>query len=363
MNEIIINSKIKRFKVKFVNDYSFIKKILAIPYCAIIAGENVYKLYKEIVFDKFLKDQLIILNLNEKNKTLSTVTKIYKRLLKMDAKKNLTIVSFGGGVNQDITGFVASTLYRGINWIFVPTTLLAMADSSIGLKTSLNLNNYKNIIGTFYPPQEIIINVDFLKTLEKKYFYSGLGEITKLFLMKKNSFSNLKKIIVTINQLKNSKTKKLIEDVIKESIKIKLDYMNNDEFDMGKRNLLNYGHEFGHALEPVSSFNIPHGTAVLIGIIFANFVSSKRGMLSHGIYNYINKKLLLPNIPKDIIRLDRNYFNRNNLLKNIKKDKKRISEGLTLILPDSKLKLHKIHNLQINEFYEGTEKVKNLLVN
>ena len=98
-------------------------------------------------------------------------------------RKNMNLISIGGGITQDITGFVASSLYRGINWIFVPTTLLAQVDSCIGAKTSLNFNHYKNLVGTFYPPSEIHIYPEFLKTLTKEDFYSGVGEMAKLHLM------------------------------------------------------------------------------------------------------------------------------------------------------------------------------------
>ena len=169
MDKLIINTRIRNFSVEFVNDFSFVDELLNIKNYVVIVGQNVYKYYKDIIFSRFPKDRLIILKLNEQRKTLDTVMEIYKKLLPLTAKKNLTLISFGGGINQDVTGFVASTLYRGINWIYIPTTLLAMADSAIGLKTSLNHESYKNVLGTFYPPSQIYINTDFLKTFES-YF-------------------------------------------------------------------------------------------------------------------------------------------------------------------------------------------------
>ena len=361
MSVINIKSKIRNFKVIFVNNFDFVEELLKTPYYDVVVGSNVYSLYKKAIFSKFPKERLIILKLEEEKKTLETVIKIYKKLLKRSAKKNLTLISFGGGLNQDVTGFVASTLYRGINWIFVPTTLLAMSDSSIGLKTSLNLKSYKNILGTFFPPNEIFINVDFLKTLPKKDYYSGIGEVIKLLLMEDDSSNELSEIRDKINKLKLSKDSKIILDIIKESIKIKLSYMEGDEFDKGRRNLLNYGHELGHALESASGFNIPHGLAVLIGIVFANYVSLKRKWLERSIFDYINNKLILPTIMDSRVGLSKEYFNKNLLLENIKKDKKRISEKLVLVLPKNNLKLCKIQDLEFWEFEEGLKGLKNIL--
>ena len=137
MDKLIIKSHIRDFTVKFTDDFSFIDELLNIKYYIVIIGQTVYEYYKDQIFSRFPKDRLIVLKLNEQRKTLNTVTKIYKELLPLTAKKNLTLISFGGGINQDVTGFVASTLYRGINWIFIPTTLLAIADNAIFLKTSL----------------------------------------------------------------------------------------------------------------------------------------------------------------------------------------------------------------------------------
>lgn len=350
MQEIIIKSKIRDFKVKFTNDFSFIDEFLKIPYFVIVVESPLYKIYKTEIFDKFPKEKIIILNLNEKNKTLETVTKIYRILLPLTPKKNLTVISFGGGITQDITGFVASTLYRGINWIYIPTTLLAMVDSSIGLKTSLNFENFKNVLGTFYPPKTIYINPNFLKTLKQLDYFSGIGEIIKFYLMKKNAYKNIKNSIKKINKLKRVRDNKFVTEIIKESIKIKLDYMEGDEFDQGRRNLLNYGHDLGHALESTSNFAIPHGLAIVIGIIFANMVSLKEGFLDKNIFDFINNEMLFPMLNLGNLKLKKKYFNINLLLENIKKDKKRRNNNLSLIMLKENFKLEKITDFKVEEF-------------
>lgn len=360
MDKIIIESHIRNFSVEFVDDFSFVDKLLNIKNYVVIVGQIVYKYYKDIIFARFPKDRLIILKLNEQRKTLVTVTEIYKKLLPLTAKKNLTLISFGGGINQDVTGFVASTLYRGINWIYIPTTLLAMADSAIGLKTSLNHESYKNVLGTFYPPSQIYINTDFLKTLEKTDYISGVGEIIKFMLMRENPMKSLDDSIKKIEKLKLGDDKKFIINIIKESIEIKKSYMEGDEFDLGKRNLLNYGHEIGHALESTSDFKIPHGIGVVIGIIFANLVSLQRGWIDESINEKINKLLLLPNITT--VKLKKEYFDYDIILEKIKKDKKRISDKLPLVLPKRNLNLVKITDLDFAEFKKALQKLIRIII-
>lgn len=355
MDKLIIKSHIRDFSVEFVDDFSFIKKLLSIKNYVIIVGRTVYKYYKNIIFYRFPKDRFIIIELSEQKKTLETVTKIYKKLLLLSAKKNLTLISFGGGINQDVTGFAASTLYRGINWIFIPTTLLAMADSAIGLKTSLNHESYKNVLGTFYPPSQIYINVGFLKTLKKSDFISGAGEIIKFMLMRNDPLKNLDDSIKKIGMIKQESDHKFLVDIIKTSIKTKKNYMEGDEFDLGRRNLLNYGHEFGHALEAVSNFEISHGIGVIYGMIFANLVSVQRGWLDKKINEKINKTLLLPNIRS--IKVKKEYFDYDALLEKIKKDKKRISDKLPLILPKKNFELVKITDLGFDEFKKSLEEL------
>jgi len=340
MSKLIIKSRIHDFEVEFINDFSFINELLKIQNYVVIVGINVYKYYKNTIFDRFPKDRLIVIKLDEKRKTLNTVKNIYKELLPLAAKKNLTLISFGGGINQDVTGFVASTLYRGINWIYIPTTLLAMADSAIGLKTSLNHESYKNVLGTFYPPTKIYINVSFLKTLSNKDYISGVGEIIKLMLMKRDSFNNLIDLTKKIEKLKQNDDVSFVINMIKESIEIKKSYMDGDEFDLGKRNLLNYGHELGHALEATSNFKIPHGISVIIGMIFANLVSTQRGWIDEKLNKKMNELLFLPNIKT--VKLKKEYFNYKSILEKMKKDKKRISNDLPLVLPHKNFDLVKV---------------------
>lgn len=349
---LTIPSRLRSFTVLFEDDFDFIQNLLALPNSVLIVGRNVYALYRRL-FASVKGERLIVLPLEEKHKTLDTVMIIYEKLLRFSAKKNLTVVSVGGGTNQDVVGFAASTLYRGIRWIYVPTTLLAMADSAIGLKTSLNVRHAKNAVGTFYPPHSIYICIRFLETLPRIEYLSGIGEITKFFLMKKDAYTHLHSSVRTLNALRVHNSGVFVARVIDESIQIKLRYMRGDEFDQGRRNLLNYGHELGHALESVSRFRIPHGIGVLLGMVFANAISFKRQWLDKNTFTYINEKLLLPNIPDRSKLLRRNYFHTDAIIAAMKQDKKRTSDGLVLVLPQKNLSLRKVHDLSVAEIESG----------
>ena len=168
--------------------------------------------------------------------------------------------------------------------------------------------------------------------------------------MQKNSYKKIHNIISEINILKKRKNNNYIIKIIKKSIKIKLSYMEGDEFDTGRRNLLNYGHELGHALESTSNFEIPHGIGVIIGIIFATLVSHNRGYLSKDTLDVLVEKLLIPSIPFKELNLKKNYFDSNKLLDRVKKDKKRVSNDLPLVLSDKNSELIKITDFTASEF-------------
>ena len=355
MKTLEINSNIHNYQVKFKKDLNFLKKLIKLEKKVFIIDENVYKLYKK-VFKNIQKSELFLLNAIEENKTLESVQEIYKFLAIFDAKKNITLISIGGGITQDITGFVASTIYRGINWIFIPTTFLAQADSCIGSKTSLNFESYKNILGGFYPPKDIYVAPIFLKTLTKKDFYSGVGEVIKFALLKELYPKNINNIIEMVEELKQGK-KQL--QTIHKTMAVKKAYIDEDEFDTGKRNLFNYGHCFGHALENSSHYNVPHGIAVTIGMIYANIVSYHRGLISEKIFEKLNSELFLPNI---YMKLKLSYFDKNILLASMKNDKKRVGKDLTIIIPiNDDIKAIKADDLSFKEFAKAYNKLLEIL--
>lgn len=355
MTNLQLNSNIHNYEVSFESDFDFLNELISIEKKVFVIDQNVYKLYKKI-FKDIKKDELFLLDAKEEKKTLKTVEKIYKFLATKDAKRNITLISIGGGITQDITGFTASTVYRGIKWIFIPTTFLAQADSCIGSKTSLNFETYKNILGGFYPPHKIYVQPSFLDTLTIKDFYSGVGEIIKFALIKESYPKDFDAIIKIVDNIKNKKDRL---KTIKKTMEVKKAYIDEDEFDRGKRNLFNYGHCFGHALENSSHYEIPHGIAVTIGIIYANIVALNRRLISDERYEFLNKQLLLPNIP---IKLNIKMFDETILLESMRNDKKRVGKDLTIVIPENDdIKAIKVDDLIFKEFSKSYKQLLKVL--
>ncbi|MDD5691145.1 MAG: iron-containing alcohol dehydrogenase [Candidatus Omnitrophica bacterium] len=344
MSIIRISSRIHNYQVTFGNFSSLYKTIEKkySPGCYLI-DKNVWSLYKNRYFSGLDQSKVIFIKADEFNKSLKTVQNLYDKLIERAAKRNTVLVAIGGGITQDVAGFFASTLYRGIKWVFVPTTLLAQADSCIGSKTSLNYKNFKNLIGTFYPPHAIFIDRDFNCTLRAADFYSGLGEIVKLHIMGGQGY--FKTALMTLPRVIAGE-KKYLDRLISNSLLIKKGYIEEDEFDWGRRNLLNYGHCFGHAVESASDFKIPHGQAVVFGIMLANIVSRKRGLLFRGLENKIFDKLLLPIVTSDV----RPYLSRKGkIISSMEKDKKRIGAKFPLIVVKNRFRMAKLMDLEKKE--------------
>lgn len=214
----------------------------------------------------------------EEAKSYEQVAPVLCWLLEARCRRASQLVVVGGGVLQDIGCFVASILLRGIRWTLLPTTLLAQCDSCIGSKSSLNINRFKNQLGTFYPPHEVRLVFDFLNTLSHEEILGGLGEAIKLHLIDgQGSVERLKA------KLAVSSTQDLpLRDIVWDSLRIKQSYIERDEFDHGIRNLLNYGHTFAHAFESATQYAIPHGIAVSLGVACATYFSERLGMVPSG---------------------------------------------------------------------------------
>jgi 3-dehydroquinate synthase len=343
MPVIGIKSKIRDYKAIFGGVKDYLKKLESLSDKNIyIIDHNVWRIYRK-VFSAIERNKIIVLPIAEDKKNLIAVTKLYDRFIELSAKRNATVVSIGGGITQDITGFFASTLYRGIKWIFIPTTFLAQVDSCIGSKTSLNYKSFKNLIGTFYPPYELLIDVDFINTQTKDDFYSGLGEMVKLHIIGgKKYFDFMAKNLGALCADRGEKLNKALVN----SLLIKKSFIEADEFDGGRRNLLNYGHCFGHALESACDFVIPHGQAVTIGMIFANIVSRNRGLLAQKTHDFILQRLLFPVVTKKPTKA---FLDAKKIIAAMKKDKKRTSQDLPLVIFQDGFKLVRLDNLKEDE--------------
>ncbi|MGI6787554.1 MAG: 3-dehydroquinate synthase [Acholeplasmataceae bacterium] len=228
----------------------------------VITDQTVFSIYKETLENKLNKKKLFwyILEPGDDSKTSENALKIIGFLFKNNAKRDDVLISFGGGVITDITGLVASIYMRGVNLVHIPTTIIGQIDSSIGGKTSVNHLKYKNIIGTFYDPAFVICETDYLKTLPEKEIINGLGELIK------TGFIGDEEIIKKI-ELNDQKL--LTPNIIKKAIDVKKEYVIEDYFDKSKRNILNFGHTIGHAVEAASNFQVTHGQAVIFGMVKA----------------------------------------------------------------------------------------------
>jgi 3-dehydroquinate synthase len=350
-----IKSSLRNYPVHFPNDAKFLEELSKIKNSVFIIDENVWKLYQDTIFKSLNNVNKILLSAEEDSKNLETVQHLYDEIIKLSPKKNLTIISIGGGIMQDLTGFVASTLYRGVKWIFVPTTLLAQDDSCIGAKTSLNYKNYKNLIGTFFPPTEIYIFSKFLKTLHETDFASGVGEMAKLHLL--NGQTDSENFLNSITKI-FSHDEAALNTLIRRCLEIKKSYIEEDEFDEGRRNLLNYGHCFGHAIESSTNFAIPHGQAVALGMIIANLAARNKKILSNTVEKFVREEILMK-----ILRFDFSTvkFDLPTMINAMSHDKKNTGIGLALIVMNDEYKFSKLTDLRIDEAEFAINQFKELI--
>jgi 3-dehydroquinate synthase len=250
----------------------------------VLADQHVCDLYPE-AFSKVGRDQrLLTVQATEEQKTYEQLSPIFQSLIERGCRRNTTLCVVGGGVVQDIGCFIASVLYRGLRWELIPTTLLAQCDSCIGSKSSLNVGAFKNQLGTFYPPHRVLLAFSVLRSLARDDVRSGLGEAIKLHLIAgSESFHRL------TARLHNFPADLVeLEPIITESLLIKKSYIEKDEFDQNIRNLLNYGHTFGHAYESATRYAIPHGIAVTLGVSTATYISERLGWVPEGYFQRLD---------------------------------------------------------------------------
>lgn len=319
-----IQSRFKEYEVIFNSDGKFLVELTKTENAYFVIDKNVYELYSND-FVLVPKDRLSVIEAIEENKIVDTALEICERITNIPAKRNATLISIGGGIIQDITGFVANITYRGIHWIFVPTTLLSACDSCIGGKTSLNYKKYKNLLGTFYPPDKIHICSTMFHTLTERDFKSGLGEVVKFNIMA--GTEGLRNIEANIAKLLE-RDSEVVDSFVHSSLGFKKNFIEVDEFDQNERVKLNFAHTFGHAIEVATQYMIPHGTAVAIGMIMADCVSEKRGLLEKTIVKRA-EKVLLQVIDIDINLLD---VSTETFIDAMRKDKKQTSSSLTAVL-------------------------------
>ncbi len=244
----------------------------------LVVDEKVYELHEtkiESICSRYFENLFVLkVPQGESSKSLSQWQQLVNEILAEGVERNTPLVAIGGGVTGDLAGYVAASVLRGIPLIHLPTTLLAMVDSSIGGKTGLNHDTGKNLIGAFYQPDAVFSDVEFLETLEQSEWITGMAEIIKYGAIRSPELFNQ---LETLNDNLSADDEEWIE-VIRESARIKTDIVQEDTLEAGKRAYLNFGHTFGHALERVAGYgSISHGEAVFAGMIAATYFSKELG--------------------------------------------------------------------------------------
>jgi len=288
---------------------------------AIITNPKVSGLHINYLTNSLKAKEIHIITLpdGEKYKNMDSINYALDRLFDAKFDRNSTLIAFGGGVIGDMTGFVASIFLRGIKFIQIPTTLLSMVDSSVGGKTGINNEYGKNLIGSFYQPEAVFIDTHFLSTLDKREFAAGMAEVIKMAIMfDKTFFENIKHQNLSI------------EEIIKRSVEIKAEVVNQDEKEKGIRSVLNYGHTFAHVIENETEYKkYLHGEAVAIGMVMANELSKELGYLNAAEVEDIKKLLKKYNLPTTYTIKDINLFYEHFFL-----DKKTADNKIKFIIPN-----------------------------
>ena len=286
----------------------------------IVTDTNVYKLYSHLIEKYFDGAPVKIIPAGEKSKTLSKLTEILGAMADAQLKRDCTVVAFGGGVIGDIAGLAASLYMRGIKIVQIPTTLLAQVDSSVGGKTAVDFKNIKNLIGTFYPPQEVIVDPVFLKTLPVREIRCGLGEIIKYASLDKNIYSTLK------DNQDNLFNLDFLGSIVTDCIRCKVRAVTDDERDLnGARKTLNLGHTTGHAAE-LHYRRKSHGEFVLIGMYYELYIAEKLNIGGGKYYDNLRKLI------KKVINIPV-YSDIEKAAQFAKMDKKNKAESISLIDP------------------------------
>ncbi len=294
----------------------------------IVTDSNVAPLYANEVkslVDMVCKRCVIVkINAGEHSKNSDTVEKIYNVLVEKKFDRKDLLIALGGGVVGDITGFVAATYMRGIDYIQVPTTLLSQVDSSVGGKTGIDFKGHKNIIGAFKMPKLVYVNISTLKTLPERQFNAGMAEVIKYGLIMADDFYEyLNKNIAKIKSL----DLEVVSNIVYMSCRLKKVIVEDDPFEKNIRKILNFGHTFGHAIEKCSNFKYLHGECVALGMAAASYMSYKLKQIDSQKYNSIKNTLAAFDLPVAI-----QGVNASDVLTEILNDKKMSSGSITFIL-------------------------------
>ena len=296
----------------------------------ILCDENVHKHYQNLILKSIPNGILIEINQGESSKSFKYFNQLCEKILKIGVDRKSLIIAIGGGVVGDLSGFCASVLLRGIDFIQIPTTLLSMVDSSVGGKTGINSKYGKNLIGSFYQPKLVICDISFLESLNLREFRSGYAEVLKYGLIYDQEF--FKYLQENLSNIFAKNSDSLIY-IIEKSCKIKAEIVSKDERENNIRAQLNFGHTFGHAIETQAKYSslILHGEAVAIGMAMASKLSRELNFIDQFQYEEIISHLKKSGFELNLKNFELKY-KINNLIKNLYKDKKNQNNQLNFIL-------------------------------
>lgn len=294
----------------------------------IVTDTNVSPLYAEAVKTELKKVCsnvfLFVFEAGEANKNLRTVQSLYQFLIQHKIDRKGILAALGGGVTGDLTGFAAATYLRGIDFIQIPTTLLAQVDSSVGGKTGVDFEQYKNMVGAFHQPRLVYMNMETLKTLPASEFACGMGEVLKTGLICDGDFFRR---VCKEHNLIRSLDNDVLSSVIRRCCQIKAGVVERDPKEMGERALLNLGHTVGHAVEKLKNFQFLHGQCVAVGMAAAAWISKNRGLLTEEEYKEILNGCRLYDLPVTVEGLSQ-----QEVLSATKNDKKMEQGQIKFIL-------------------------------
>jgi 3-dehydroquinate synthase len=326
-----------------LSDQSYLDRHIHGKQVMIVTNTTVAPLYLQSVCE-LLNDyqvEITILPDGEKYKTLETVSTIFDALLGAKFDRSATLIALGGGVVGDMTGFAAASYQRGVNFIQIPTTLLSQVDSSVGGKTGVNHELGKNMIGAFHQPKAVLIDISTLDTLDQREFSAGMAEVIKYGLLGNADF--LQDLEANMGGLMNRDTS-LIIDVIYRSCEDKARIVAEDEFEAGKRALLNLGHTFGHGIENTLGYGTYlHGEAVSVGMLMAAKLSELEGDLTAACVQRVAQLLNQANLPCEINK----EITEAQLFAAMSLDKKAIDGNIRLVL------LRKLGDAYLSQDYSG----------
>lgn len=294
---------------------------------ALVTDENVNNLYGNKILNELINEgyevKLIVLPSGEKTKSVTELVNLYNNFLDFEMTRSDLIIAFGGGVIGDLTGFAAATFLRGINFLQIPTSLMAQIDSSIGGKTAIDLPRGKNLVGSFYQPKAVFIDPLLLRTLDKRFLYDGMAEVIKYGAIKdRDLFDNLMSYKGEEELFYNMKY------VIETCCNIKKFFVENDEKDTGQRMILNFGHTIGHAVEKYFNYEkYTHGEAVAIGMYSITCKSELLGLTAKGTSEKIKDILIKYKLPFEI-----EVENKQSIINAVYLDKKNMGSSINIIL-------------------------------